>query len=137
MPPRDFFVLVFSPLFLFCVSLWQELAALESVAPFICGAVAGDAPLFPGETFRGTLEVDEEACPDAVYSAVTMLSELLGRLPRAQEWAPLVASFVLPSSPVRSPLLAPAHPKGRKQFLVGVVSFSHNVCVPNTGSRPN
>ena len=53
----------------------QELAASESVAPYICGAAVADAPLFPGETWRATLTVDESVCPDAVYSVVTMLSE--------------------------------------------------------------
>eukprot|EP00903_Cladosiphon_okamuranus_P016817 g15509.t1 len=50
-----------------------ELAASEGVAPYICGAVVADGPLFPGETWRGSMMVDEIICPDAVYSAVTML----------------------------------------------------------------
>ena len=53
----------------------KELAASESVAPYICGAAVAEAPVFPGETWSGTLMVDESVCPDAVYSVVTMLSE--------------------------------------------------------------
>lgn len=54
----------------------QALAADPSVAPFICGAAVSDAPLFPGETWRGALEVDEAVCGgDAVISVVSMLSE--------------------------------------------------------------
>lgn len=50
------------------------LAASPEVAPFICGAVAGEAPVFPGETWRGTMEVDTTVCgEDAVFSTVTML----------------------------------------------------------------
>lgn len=50
---------------------------MAEVAPFICGAAVGDAPLFPGETTRLTLEVDEDVCDDsAVFSLVSMLSEL-------------------------------------------------------------
>lgn len=55
----------------------QELAASPDVAPYICGAVVADGPVFPGETWRGTLEVDEHVCPNAKYSVVTMLSECL------------------------------------------------------------
>lgn len=63
-------------LHVFIVCLAQELAADPSVAPFICGAAFSDAPLFPGETWRGALEVDEAVCgDDAVISVVTMLSE--------------------------------------------------------------
>eukprot|EP00903_Cladosiphon_okamuranus_P016239 g14981.t1 len=50
-----------------------ELAESEAVAPYVCGAVVADGPVFPGETWRGTMEVDEELCPDAQYSVVTML----------------------------------------------------------------
>ncbi|CAN0195134.1 unnamed protein product [Scytosiphon promiscuus] len=50
-----------------------DLAAAESVAPFICGAAVAEGPLFPGETWRGTMTVDEDICPDAVYSVVSML----------------------------------------------------------------
>lgn len=70
------------------------------MAPFICGAVVADGPLFPGETWRGTMMVDESVCPDAVYSAVTMLSECLivsGSCPVCAA-CPL-APFVLPSNP--------------------------------------
>ncbi|CAN0559018.1 unnamed protein product, partial [Ectocarpus sp. 12 AP-2014] len=51
----------------------QELAASDGVAPFICGAVAGEGPVLPGETWRGTLTIDESVCPDPVYSVVSML----------------------------------------------------------------
>ncbi|CBJ48908.1 conserved unknown protein [Ectocarpus siliculosus] len=51
-----------------------ELVASADVAPYICGSVAGDAPVFPGETWRGTLTIDESVCPDPVYSVVSMLS---------------------------------------------------------------
>ena len=55
----------------------QELAASPYVAPFICGAAAGDAPLAPGGTWRGVMEVDTDICgDDAVFSTVSMLSEL-------------------------------------------------------------
>ncbi|CAM9660357.1 unnamed protein product [Ectocarpus sp. 12 AP-2014] len=50
-----------------------ELAASDGVAPFICGAVAGEGPVLPGETWRGTLTIDESVCPDPVYSVVSML----------------------------------------------------------------
>lgn len=53
----------------------QALAGSADVAPFICGAVVGDAVLPSGGTWRGTLEVDETICPDPVYSVVTMLGE--------------------------------------------------------------
>ena len=54
----------------------QALAASADVAPYICGAAVSDAPLFPGETWRGTMEVDESVCgDDAVFSVVSMLSE--------------------------------------------------------------
>jgi len=56
----------------------QELAASDDVAPYICGAVVGDAPLFPGETTRLTLTVDEDICDDrAVFTLVGMLSEYI------------------------------------------------------------
>lgn len=58
----------------------QELAASRAVAPYICGAVVADGPLFPGETWRGTMEVDEHICPNAQYSVVSMLSEYSPRL---------------------------------------------------------
>ncbi|CAM9937812.1 unnamed protein product [Ectocarpus sp. 12 AP-2014] len=50
-----------------------ELAGLEDVAPFICGAVVAEGPLFPGETWSGEIVVDPHTCPDPVYSAVSML----------------------------------------------------------------
>ena len=47
------------------------------MAPYICGTAAGEAPLFPGETWRGVMEVDRDICgDDAVFSTVSMLSEL-------------------------------------------------------------
>lgn len=50
---------------------------MPEVSPFICGAAVGDSPLFPGETTRITLAVDEDICEDgAVFSLVGMLSEL-------------------------------------------------------------
>ncbi|CAN0528784.1 unnamed protein product, partial [Ectocarpus sp. 12 AP-2014] len=51
-----------------------ELVASADVAPCACGSVAGDAPVFPGETWRGTLSIDESVGPDPVYSVVSMLS---------------------------------------------------------------
>lgn len=53
----------------------QELAADPSVAPFICGAAVAEGPVGPGETWRGTLMVDETICPYPVYSVVSMLGE--------------------------------------------------------------
>lgn len=53
----------------------QELAASDGVAPYICGAVVAEGPLSPGETWRGQLDVDDDICPDAVYSVVSMLSK--------------------------------------------------------------
>lgn len=50
-----------------------ELLESYDVAPYICGSVVADGPLFPGETWRGTMKVDESICPNAVYSVVTML----------------------------------------------------------------
>lgn len=35
----------------------------------------GEGPLFPGDTWRGVMMVDESICPDAQYSVVSMLSE--------------------------------------------------------------
>eukprot|EP00904_Undaria_pinnatifida_P007222 jgi/Undpi1/362/HiC_scaffold_1.g00358.m1 len=52
------------------------LTALASAdySPYICGYTVSDAPLFPGETWRGTMEVDESICgEDAVFSVVSML----------------------------------------------------------------
>ena len=50
--------------------------ASADVAPYICGAAVGEAPLFPGETWRGVMEVDRDICGDnAVFSTVSMLSE--------------------------------------------------------------
>ncbi len=56
-------------------SLCQELAGMESVAPYVCGATVAEGPVFPGETWRGTMMVDESVCPNAVYSVVSMLSK--------------------------------------------------------------
>lgn len=54
----------------------QALAGEANVAPFVCGAVASDVPLFGGETWRGEMEVDLDACGDnPVFSMVGMLSE--------------------------------------------------------------
>ncbi|CAM9611996.1 unnamed protein product [Ectocarpus sp. 8 AP-2014] len=50
-----------------------ELLASEDVEPYICGGVMGEAPLFPGDTWRGVMTVDESICPDAQYSVVSML----------------------------------------------------------------
>ncbi|CAM9317205.1 unnamed protein product [Ascophyllum nodosum] len=51
-----------------------ELAGSDDVAPFICGAAVGEAPLFPGETTRLSLMVDDEVCGDnAKFSLVSML----------------------------------------------------------------
>ncbi|CAM9515337.1 unnamed protein product, partial [Laminaria digitata] len=50
------------------------LAASADVAPYICGAAVGDAPVFPGDTWRGVMEVDTTICgDDAVFSTVSML----------------------------------------------------------------
>ncbi|CAN0352006.1 unnamed protein product [Pylaiella littoralis] len=49
------------------------LGASDEVFPFICGGVLSDVPVFPGETWRGFMMVDETICPDAVFSAVSML----------------------------------------------------------------
>lgn len=54
---------------------------MPEVSPFICGAAVGDGPLFPGDTTRLTLAVDEDICDDsAVFSLVSMLSESAFRL---------------------------------------------------------
>lgn len=54
----------------------QALAATANVAPYICGAAVSEGPLFPGETWRATFDVDTSICgDDAVFSVVTMLSE--------------------------------------------------------------
>ncbi|CAM9484133.1 unnamed protein product [Ectocarpus sp. 12 AP-2014] len=50
-----------------------ELLASEDVEPYICGGVMGEAPLFPGDTWRGIMTVDESICPGAQYSVVSML----------------------------------------------------------------
>ncbi|CAM9774326.1 unnamed protein product [Ectocarpus fasciculatus] len=50
-----------------------ELAASEDVAPYICGAVVAEGPVFPGQTWRGQLDVNRDICPDPVYSVVSML----------------------------------------------------------------
>lgn len=62
-----------------CVlTLLQGAGSDPAVAPFICGAVVADGPLFPGETFRGTMHVDTDICKEgAVFSIVAMLSESL------------------------------------------------------------
>lgn len=78
------------------VSQQQELAAAESVAPFICGAAVAEGPLFPGETWRGTLMVDEDICPDAIYSVVSMLSECLPKLSRTKHQPCSIARTTLP-----------------------------------------
>eukprot|EP00752_Nemacystus_decipiens_P012941 g11454.t1 len=49
-----------------------ELAETEEVAPYICGAVVADGPVFPGETWRGTMTVDDD-CHNPQYSVVSML----------------------------------------------------------------
>lgn len=59
---------------------WQELAAMDDVAPYICGAVVADGPVFPGATWRGSMTVDETICPNAQYSVVSMLSEYSSNL---------------------------------------------------------
>lgn len=58
-----------------CLLSWQELAASEEVAPYICGVAVADGPVFPGNTWRGTMMVDEYLCPNPQYSVVSMLSE--------------------------------------------------------------
>lgn len=65
-----------STFLLFCLVPSQELAGMDSVAPFICGAAVAEGPVAPGGTWRGTLMVDDSICPDPVYSVVTMLGEL-------------------------------------------------------------
>ncbi|CAM9326079.1 unnamed protein product [Ectocarpus sp. 8 AP-2014] len=50
-----------------------ELSESSDVAPYICGAVVAEGPVFPGETWRGQLDVDPYICPNPVYSVVTML----------------------------------------------------------------
>ncbi|CAN0414401.1 unnamed protein product [Pylaiella littoralis] len=49
-----------------------ELAGSEEVSQYICGAVVGDAPVFPGGEWRGTMEVDDD-CEDPKFSLVSML----------------------------------------------------------------
>lgn len=67
--PLQFYLLVM------CCTV-QALAASADVAPFICGAVAGEEPLGPGATWRGTMEVDMAVCgDDAVFTTVSMLGE--------------------------------------------------------------
>lgn len=61
----------------------QELAASEDVAPYICGAVVAEGPVFPGQTWRGQLDVNRDICPDPVYSVVSMLSECASHLSSA------------------------------------------------------
>ena len=53
----------------------QALTESKDVAPYICGVVMADGPLFPGQTWRGQLDVDDDVCHDPVYSVVSMLSE--------------------------------------------------------------
>lgn len=56
----------------------QELAASESVAPFVCGAAVAEASLLPGETWRGLLEVDTDICGnDGVLTVLGMLGGYL------------------------------------------------------------
>lgn len=53
----------------------QEFGNSDDILPFLCGAVIADGPLAPGETWRGTMTVDEEICPDPVYTSYAMLGE--------------------------------------------------------------
>ncbi|CAN0081199.1 unnamed protein product [Ascophyllum nodosum] len=51
-----------------------ELVESDDVAPYICGVAVGEAPLFPLETTRLSLTVDDEICGDnAKFSLVSML----------------------------------------------------------------
>lgn len=57
---------------------FQALATSDSVAHYICGYAIADGPLLSGATWRGYMEVDMDICgDDAVFSVVSMLSELL------------------------------------------------------------
>ena len=59
-----------------CARSPQELVESDDVAPYICGVAVGEAPLFPLETTRLSLTVDDEICGDnAKFSLVSMLSE--------------------------------------------------------------
>lgn len=73
-----FTVVVYFPcvLFRYLDRCLQKLANDPSVLEKLCGAVVADGPVFPGETWRGTMEVDTDICKEPVYSMVGMLSEL-------------------------------------------------------------
>lgn len=60
--------------------LSQALAASDDVSPYVCGAALADGLLFPGETWRGYMDVDTDLCYEGiVFSVVTMLSESTSR----------------------------------------------------------
>lgn len=70
---------------------------MESVARYICGAAVAEGPVFPGETWRGNMMVDESVCPDAVYSVVSMLSKFIFSPSLCRRTAKQVASDKHPS----------------------------------------
>ena len=59
-----------------CARSLQVLIESDDVAPYICGVAVDEAPLFPLQTTRLSLTVDDEICgDDPKFSVVSMLSE--------------------------------------------------------------